>query len=186
MIKTEIEEHLQVFHSLVKLEPILQKTSERLINAMRKGNKILVCGNGGSAADSLHFSTELVGRYKHNRQAWPVVDLASNTATITAIANDYGFNQVFARQVEAHGNPGDILLGISTSGDSQNIIDAFTSAKEKRIFTIGLTGFHGEKNQKNTDISINIPSNNTPRIQEAHIFLLHYFAHSIETTLITE
>jgi len=154
-----------------------------IIKCFKNKNKILVCGNGGSAADSQHFVAELVGRYKKEREALPAIALSTDTSNLTAIGNDYGFKNIFRRQVEALGNEDDILIGISTSGNSENIILAIEEARKKGMKTICLLGKFGGKIKDLCDLSIIVPSNNTPRIQEVHIMIIHIICEILENTL---
>ena len=147
------------------------------------GGKILVCGNGGSAGDAQHFAAELIGRFERERQAWPVIALTTNTSTLTAIGNDYGFYDIFSRQVQGLGREGDTLIGISTSGNSSNVLRAVDSAKAARLMTIGLLGRDGGKLGTCVDHAIVIDDPKTARIQEAHIFILHFWAMQIEEKL---
>ena len=148
--------------------------------SLAQGNKIMFCGNGGSAADSQHLAAELVGRYKINRSAIPAMSLTVDTSALTAIANDFGYEQVFVRQVEGLGKAGDCLVGISTSGNSQNIVNAFLKAKEMGIKTIAFTGEGGGKMRELADICLNVPSSATNNIQEMHIACGHILCDIVE------
>ena len=159
--------------------PILQ-VSQRMARAIRGGNKILVCGNGGSAADSQHFAAELVGRYRQERNAWPAVALTVDTSILTSVGNDYGFDQVFARQVQALGRPGDVLLTISTSGKSPNILKAAEMARELTIWTVGLTGSLDCPLRQAVDACLQVPATDTPLIQQAHLAILHVICEALE------
>jgi len=150
------------------------------IHALVSGRKLILFGNGGSAADAQHIAAELVGRYLRERRALPAVALTTNTSNITAIANDYSYDEVFSRQIEAFGNPGDIAVGISTSGNSRNVIRAMAAAKVKDMTTIGITGSCGGELRDATDYCLCVPSTRTPRIQEAHIWLGHTLCEIIE------
>ena len=178
-----LDEHLTCFKSLPKLsEPILN-AGRMLIETVENNKKILICGNGGSASDAQHFAAEIAGRFTRERNAWPAVALNTDTSLITAIANDYTYNDIFSRQVEALGVSGDILIGISTSGNSKNVIEAADQAKAQGMQIIALVGNKGGSLIKHADISIIIPSEVTARIQEVHIFILHFWAEMIESTL---
>jgi len=182
-IKTRIQESIEVKQQILsdrKLISAISQAAQTIIDAIRDGNKVLVCGNGGSAADSQHFVAELVGKFYHVRKALPAIALTVNTSILTSVANDYSYNAVFSRQVEAIGKKGDVLIGISTSGNSANVIKAITVAKDKGIYTIGLTGATGGQMRDIVDLIINVPSSDTPRIQEAHILILHIIAEIIE------
>ena len=183
MFQTEIDDHIRTVRALKNIEPEINQAADILSESIRRGGKIIICGNGGSATDALHFAGELVGRYRMERRAWPVLALNTNPATLTAIANDYDFSDVFARQVEGFGQSGDVFMGISTSGNSTNIIRATTVAKAHRIFTLGLLGNDGGALGAHVDLALTVPSSETPRIQEAHIFILHYLAGCIEKKL---
>ncbi len=183
LIKNSIKESIETKNKLLEQTELIIKISELLVNTLRKGNKILVCGNGGSAADSQHFAAELIGRYKKDRKSIPAIALTTDTSIITSIGNDYGYNEVFSKQVEGLGIKGDILIGISTSGNSDNIINAINIAKSKGIETISFLGKDGGLMKQISDISIIVPSNNTPRIQESHILLIHILCEIIENEL---
>lgn len=152
-----------------------------LIAALDRGHKILLCGNGGSAADSQHIAAELTGRYlKKDRRPLPAIALTTDTSALTAVSNDFGFEQVFARQVRALGIPGDILICISTSGNSKNIIEACLTAKELGMTTVSLTGGSGGKLREIADMSLAVPSEVTPLIQEMHIIIAHILCDLID------
>ena len=159
--------------------------SELLAECIKNGGKLLLCGNGGSAADAQHFAGELVVRLSsdYTRSALPAITLSSNDYVLTACANDFGFEQVFSRQIEALGKPEDVLLCISTSGNSPNLITAAQKAKEKNMKTVGLLGRDGGKLKNLSDLSIIVPSSNTPRIQETHICICHILCELIEKEL---
>lgn len=161
----------------------IDKASKMMINALKNGNKIMTCGNGGSAADSQHFAAELSGRYLEDREGLACVALTTDTSALTAIGNDFGFEFIFSRQVEALAKSGDILLAISTSGNSQNIIKAIDTAKSKGCKTIGLSGKDGGKMNDCVDLNIVIPSSSTPRIQEMHLLIEHILCNLIEREL---
>ena len=152
--------------------------------ALRAGRKVLVCGNGGSAADSQHFVAELVGRFTRERRAWPALALSADSSILTAVGNDYGFERVFARQVEAHGQPGDVLIGISTSGGSPDVLAAVEAARAAGLTTIGLTGCDGGALGRAVDIHLNVPSPSTARSQEVHCTLLHVLCDLVERELV--
>jgi D-sedoheptulose 7-phosphate isomerase len=183
MLDKPLKEHFDCFGHLPELDGVITQIGHSMISSIENGGKILICGNGGSAADSQHFSAELVGRFYKDRDALPAIALTTDTSIITAVANDYGCNRIFSRQVEALGRPGDMLLGLSTSGNSENIIQAVLAARKKQMQTIALTGADGGKLKDLVDWSINIPCRQTPRIQEAHGFILHVWAEQIEAIL---
>lgn len=183
-MRTHLFDHIHLIQSLVDLESkIMQPANlmERLPTAKRK---ILIAGNGGSAADAQHFAAELVGRFQVNRRALPCIALTTDTSNLTAIGNDFGFREVFARQVEALGREGDAFIGISTSGNSENIISAVEEAKRQNMATIGLLGRDGGKLADMVDHAVIVPHDVTARIQEAHIFILHYWADCIERSIL--
>lgn len=158
----------------------IETIARSCVSALRNGKKIMFCGNGGSAADSQHLAAELVSKLSYDRPALSAIALTVDTSALTAIGNDYGFIYSFSRQVEAIGNSGDVLIGISTSGRSKNVLEAIKSAKEKGILTIGFLGKDGRDIGQITDHQINIPSNETPKIQEGHIATGHIICALIE------
>ena len=151
-----------------------------IVKAFQNGNKVLFCGNGGSAADAQHLAAEFSGRFYKNRNALPAEALHCNTSYLTAVANDYSFDVVYSRLVEGLGNEGDVLVGLSTSGNSPNIVNAFNAAKEKQMINIGFTGDSGGKMKSISDFLINVPSSDTPRIQESHILIGHIICQLVE------
>ena len=182
----QIEDSCCVKQKLLQNDELLSsitKINEIMIEAYNNNYKILLAGNGGSASDAQHIAGELVSRFYFDRPALPALALTTDTSILTAIGNDYGYSQIFSRQIEANANKGDIFIGISTSGNSENILNAINTAKEKKIITIGLTGQTGGKMKELCDYCLCIPSNETPRIQEAHILIGHIFCASIEEAL---
>ncbi len=161
----------------------INSAAQKLINAVNRDHKILLCGNGGSAADAQHLAAELVAKLKYRRRAIPALALTTDTSLLTAIANDDDFSDIFARQVEAFGKPGDILIGISTSGNSPNVIKAVVKAKQQDLTTIILSGKNGGQLKELADLSIIVPSENTQRIQECHIAVGHILCDIIEQTV---
>ncbi len=159
--------------SAYKLKDAIEQALERVTNALQRGNKLLLCGNGGSAADAQHIAAEFVGRFKMDRNALPAIALTTDTSILTAISNDYGFDQIFARQVDAIGAEGDLLIAISTSGNSENVLKAVDVAKKKGIDVIGLTGNNSSSLQNASDIYLAVPSDETAMVQQVHIGLLH-------------
>ena len=157
-----------------------------MIAALRAGNKILLIGNGGSAADAQHIAAEIVGRYKQDRPGWAAIALTTDSSALTAIANDYGFEQVFARQVEGLGKPGDVLLAFSTSGRSPNILAALRKARELGLVTIGFTGTKGEALGAHCDHLLVSPSDDTPVVQQIYLTIAHGICDEIEQTLMRE
>ncbi len=163
-------------------EPI-KKISQLLAQSLANGGTLFWCGNGGSAADSQHLAAELVGRFKKNRRALRSIALTTDTSVLTCVANDYSYDDIFARQVEALGRPGDVLIGISTSGNSENVLRAFKAAKQMGLMTIALLGKGGGSAKALTDHALVIPSDSTARIQEAHILIGHILCELIEQEL---
>jgi D-sedoheptulose 7-phosphate isomerase len=164
----------------------IAKVSEMLVDALKRGNKLLLAGNGGSAADAQHVAAEFVGRFAFDRPALPALALSVNTSCVTAIGNDYGFDQVFSRQIEALARPGDVFIGISTSGNSANVLSAVSAAKKMKLHTVALTGLDGGKLKGAADYCICAPSNETPRIQECHILIGHIVSELVEQEMFSE
>lgn len=162
------------------------KVSEILVNALKQGNKALFFGNGGSAADAQHIAAELVGRFAFDRPALPALALSVNTSSVTAIGNDYGFDQVFSRQLEALARAGDIAVGVSTSGNSPNVLRAMSTARKMGLHTIALTGRTGGNLRNTVDYCICVPSNDTPRIQECHTLIGHIISELVEREIFHE
>ena len=165
---------------------LIAETAEKMALSLRAGQKVLLFGNGGSAADAQHIAAEFVGRFIPDRIPLPAISLATDTSALTALGNDYGYNLVFARQVQALGNAGDIAIGISTSGNSPNVLEAIDAARSKGLMTIGLTGQDGGKMNGRVDVLFRIPSRMTPRIQETHITLGHVLCELIDRELFPE
>ena len=175
-IKKIIADSIVVKNKIVADDKLLQTVKDCvsvIVTAFQKGKKVLLCGNGGSAADAQHLAAEFSGRFYIDRNALPAEALHCNTSYLTAVGNDYGFDVIYSRLVKGVGNKGDVLIGLSTSGNSKNIINAFETAKEKKMITIAFTGATGGKLKYLTDYLINVPSHDTPRIQESHIMLGH-------------
>lgn len=162
---------------------VLEKMSDAVIRAMKAGHKLLLCGNGGSASDSQHIAAEFVGRFEKNRKSLPAIALTADIAALTAIGNDFGFDKVFSRQVEGLGEKGDILVALSTSGRSPNILEAVTQAKQQGILTLGFTGKDGGLMKNAVDICFVSKSQKTTYIQETHIAALHALCEIVETAL---
>lgn len=181
IVKSELQESSKVtLRTREECVEGLEAIIELLINTLRRGGKVLLCGNGGSAAEAQHIAGELVGRFKVERHGLPAIPLTASDCVITAIANDYGYSRVFSRQVEALARPGDVLIGLSTSGNSQNVVQAFRVARGMGVFTICLTGGTGGEGAKVADIALIIPSAHTPYIQEAHLAVGHIICSAIE------
>jgi D-sedoheptulose 7-phosphate isomerase len=158
----------------------VQNISNELVKCLRFGNRIYFCGNGGSAADAQHLAAEFSGRFYTDRKALPAEALHCNTSYLTAVANDYSYDVVYSRLIEGIANEGDIVVGLSTSGNSANIIKAFEVARDKRVITVGFTGKDGGKMKPLSDFLLNVPSTDTPRIQESHIMLGHIICQMVE------
>jgi D-sedoheptulose 7-phosphate isomerase len=182
-IKQIITASITVKQSLLKDEAMLQTVSviaDAITQALRNGNRVYLCGNGGSAADAQHLAAEFSGRFYTDRKALPAEALHCNTSYLTAVANDYSYEVVYARLIEGIANKGDVLIGLSTSGNSGNIVKAFEVARTKGIITVGFTGASGGVMQSVSDYLLNVPSTDTPRIQESHIMLGHIICQLVE------
>ena len=155
----------------------------RMAAALRAGGKVLTFGNGGSAADAQHLAAELVGRYLKDRAAWPAIALTTDTSILTSVANDFGYEAVFRRQVEAHGRPGDVAVGITTSGRSPNVLVALAKAREMGLVTVAMTGEGGGALAGRVDYLIDVPHLSTPRIQEVHAFVVHLLCQVVEEAI---
>ncbi len=182
IIKEDIETKEKIL-SDDKLIEVINKVAEQIINAFRNNKQVLFCGNGGSAADAQHIASELTGRFFIDRLPLNAEALHCNTSYLTSVSNDYSFDEVYARLVKAKGKKGDILIGISTSGNSKNIIKALETANELEMITIAMTGESGGTMKDKCKYLINIPSQNTPRIQESHIMIGHIICEIVEETL---
>lgn len=170
----------------MKLAPEVAAAGEILVSSLQNGGKVLSCGNGGSAADAQHFSSELLGRFEAERSSLPAIALTTDTSTLTAVGNDYGYARVFARQVDALGKAGDVLLAISTSGNSDNVIEAIGSAHKNSMTVVALTGRDGGRMASilnDSDIELRVPSERTIRIQEVHLLLVHALCDLIDQSL---
>jgi len=179
LIQASIDVKLQVLNDAA-LQERLSACIDAIETAFRNGNKVLFCGNGGSAADAQHLAAEFSGRFYIDREALPAEALHVNTSYITAVANDYSYDVVYSRMIQGIGRKGDVLIGLSTSGNSTNIIKAFETARSKGMITIGFTGQTGGKMKELCDWLINVPSTDTPRIQESHILLGHIICQLVE------
>ena len=183
IISSNIDESAKLHHNILKNKRLVESVVfavRKITAAIESNNKILVAGNGGSAADAQHFVAELVGRFQIERNGFPAIALTTNTSLVTALANDYSFDRVFARQVETLARPGDIFVAITTSGNSNNIISALESANKIGIESIGLLGKDGGKAKNLCTIPIIVPHNSTARIQEIHILLIHSICDAVE------
>lgn len=187
IISDRIDEHLKVIDQLrmdTRLTGQIKQISEMIVECLDRGGKLLICGNGGSAADSQHLAAEFVSRFKMERKAMDAEALTVNISTLTAVGNDYSFEDIFTRQIEAKGRKGDVLLAISTSGNSINILKALKAAHEKRMKIVGFTGGNSENKMiKLTDYCVRVPSKDTARIQEVHILIGHIICELVEDRL---
>lgn len=188
-LKDALRESLDIYQKLLD-DPSLDgfernfvRCASCIVSALRQGNTVLLAGNGGSAADAQHFAAELVGKYRKKRKGLPAIALTTDSSILTAVSNDFSFEEVFARSVEALGNPGDVFIGISTSGNSKNIIAALDRARHLQMFTIGLLGGTGGRSKELCDYTLIVPTENTPRIQECHTLLLHALCEEIDKEL---
>jgi len=173
----------QEIYANEKLMQLIKEVSQVTTEAYKKGNKTLIAGNGGSAADAQHIAGEFVSKFYFDRPGLASISLTTDTSILTAIGNDYGYEKLFSRQVQANGNKGDIFIGISTSGNSKNILEALKECKEKGIITVGLTGQKGGAMAELCDYCIKVPSDETPRVQEAHILIGHIICAVVEEAI---
>lgn len=184
LLARSLEEHLQTVKALLESGLADVESAGRVIcDALAAGNKILLCGNGGSAADAQHIAAELVGRYEDQRRPFPAIALTTDTSALTALSNDFGYEQVFARQIQALAKPGDVLIAISTSGKSPNILKAAETARSLGCKTIGLTGVHAEPLADYCFISVKVLSERTARVQEGHITIGHLWCEMVDEIL---
>jgi len=183
-IEAEFKAHLETIEAVIDcMEKKVESASLLAVETLKGGNKILLCGNGGSAADAQHIAAELTGRYKSERRGLPGIALTTDTSALTAIGNDYGYERIFDRQLEALAQKGDLLIGISTSGNSANVLSALKLAKELGCATVGFSGRDGGKMNELCDVNLVVPSNDTPRIQEMHILFGHTICQIIDNEL---
>ena len=185
-IKQSIEESIELKTKILSDENLLNRIRETVdvcVKSLNRGGKILFCGNGGSAADAQHLAAELSGRFYFDREPLYAEALHVNSSYLTAVANDYSYDEIYSRLVKAMGKEGDVLIGLSTSGNSGNVVNAFRTAKEQEMVTVGLTGESGGKMKELSDVLLNVPSNDTPRIQESHILIGHIICELIETNI---
>lgn len=179
--------HREVMEALEReLTPKIIRVADLLVDTFRNGNKLLVMGNGGSAADAQHLAGEIVGRFLLERRGLPAIALSTDTSILTALGNDYGFDAIFRRQVEAHAQEGDVVIGISTSGSSPNVRSALCLAREMGCRTVGLLGKDGGSIREMVDIDLTVPGQDTPRIQEGHITIIHILCELVEQALFGE
>lgn len=182
VVETVIKEKKHLLDSLESSGYLIdvEKIGHEISSSIKNGGKIMIAGNGGSAADAQHFAGEIVGRFMMERDALPAISLCTDPSVMTCISNDYGYDNVFSRQVSALGNMGDVFIGISTSGNSPNLINAIYTAKEKQIKTVGFLGKGGGKIKEMCDYALVVPSDSIPRIQEIHTFTVHVLCEQIE------
>lgn len=184
-IRKCIQSSINVKQELLNNDDLLQTVAavvNEIVKAFQAGNRVYFCGNGGSAADAQHLAAEFSGRFYTDRKALPAEALHCNTSYMTAVANDYSYDVVYARLIEGIANKGDVLIGLSTSGNSSNIVKAFEVAQQKKVITVGFTGLSGGVMKGLSDYLINVPSTDTPRIQESHILLGHIICQLVEET----
>lgn len=186
-IERHIRRHIEVFeHVFLPMAPQLERCAMLLCDCFRAGGKVLVMGNGGSAADAQHLAAELVGRFMKNRAALPAVALTTDTSIITAVANDFGYAEIFRRQVEALARPGDVVIGISTSGNSPNVLRALDLARASGCSVVTLSGRDGGKMAAYADLCLNVAVEETPRIQEVHLSIIHILCDLVEQQMFPE
>ncbi len=183
-VKAALAQHQSVVAKLEALEPTIRSIAQRISEALKEGGKVLWMGNGGSAADSQHLAAELVGRYTRERPAAAAIALTTDTSILTAVANDYGFESIFARQIEALCAPGDVVVGISTSGNSPNVLAGIEKARAMGAYTIGFTGGDGGRLAELADVSLVAPAEEVSRIQECHILIGHIICDWVEAGLV--
>lgn len=189
VIDARLRAHLETLSAVEKdekLKTVIRKAVEAVTDCFRSGGRVYFCGNGGSAADAQHLAAEFSGRFYFDRPVLPADALHCNTSYLTAVGNDYGYDMIFARLISGLGQKGDILVGLSTSGNSENILKAFEVCREKGVRTIAMTGATGGKMKEMADLLINIPSTDTPRIQEAHITVGHIICELVEQAMFGE
>ena len=187
LIDQFVGESLRVKNEFFRVnKDTIARTVETIAHGLRNGHKVLFFGNGGSAADAQHLAAELVGRFGPNRSPLPAISLATDTSILTAVGNDYGYDTVFARQIEALGQSGDIAIAISTSGNSPSVLAAIDVARSKGLFTIGFTGETGGKMKDRVEVLFRVPSRETPRIQETHVMLGHILCELVDRELFPE
>jgi D-sedoheptulose 7-phosphate isomerase len=183
LIQTILSEHSKAVDSLHALESEIMRAASLCIQSLKNGSKLLICGNGGSAADAQHFSAEIVGRFLKERRGYPAIALATDSSILTSVGNDYTFENIFSRQVEAYAKPGDVFFGISTSGNSANIARAMTAAKTAGITSIALLGRDGGSIKGMCDVPLVVPMAVTARVQECHILIIHMICALIDEEL---
>jgi D-sedoheptulose 7-phosphate isomerase len=186
-IAAEFEESIEVKERTIAEQlTTLEEIAQVMLRALRRGNKVILFGNGGSAADSQHIAAEFINRFRLERRAMPAIALTTDSSVLTSIANDYSFDNVFSRQIEAIGEEGDVALGISTSGNSPNVLRAFDAARELGVTTVGFTGASGGRMEDHADLCFHVPSDSTARIQEVHITAAHALCGFVEERLVSD
>lgn len=188
VIRNEVTKAIEIFSAIRADEVLLDKVAgfaQTIVSALNAGNKVLIAGNGGSAADAQHIAGEFVSRFNFDRPGLPAFALTTDTSVMTAIGNDYGYEKVFSRQVQAVGVKGDVFWGISTSGKSPNVLSAMREARSKGLYVAGFTGEHGNAMRELADVCIEVPSRETPKIQEGHILLGHIVCGLVESSIFT-
>lgn len=175
-----LAETVRTFQALTEIRPQIDRAGELVLGTLRAGHKLLLCGNGGSAAEAQHFATELVGRYAKNRRSLPAVALTADGSLVTCIGNDFGFEGIFARQIAGLAQPGDLVIGITSSGNSANIVAALNEAKQRKLASIAFLGRSGGKCKGLATVDLVVPGNSGRTAQEAHLFLIHYFCELID------
>lgn len=182
ILKKEIQSHIEILNSVFNFSFLekLVKISDLIVKCIKKGNKVLLCGNGGSAADCQHFAGEMINRFKKERKPLPFISLTTDTSVITSIGNDYKFEDIFSKQVQAIGKKNDILICFSTSGESKNVIQAVKKAKEIKMNVISLTGKTPNTLEKFSDFNISVPSSHTEKVQQIHLIIYHLLCYLIE------
>lgn len=184
VIAQAVEEHRLALHAFFAEHTItIESLAAQVAACFKQGGKLLLCGNGGSTCDAMHIAGEFVGRFKQEREGLPAIALTADSGILTAVGNDYGFARVFSRQVEALGRKGDMLIALSTSGTSENVVEAIRAAKEKKLTTVLFTGAKGINNVAGADLVLAVPHTDTARIQEVHITALHILSDRVETLL---
>ena len=186
-LREYFEEHSRVLEQVkTDLAPALERVAAVLVQQLKGGQKVLVMGNGGSAADAQHLAAELVGRFVTERQALPVIALTTDSSILTAVGNDYGFNEIFCRQIQALAQPGDLVLGFSTSGNSENVLQGLLAAKERHCTTVGFLGGSGGRIAAHVDHALTVPCKTTSHIQEAHIVMIHLVCLLVDEAVVAD
>ncbi|QTA38490.1 D-sedoheptulose 7-phosphate isomerase [Thermosipho ferrireducens] len=189
LVVKKLKESIEVKSKILSDKELIKKienSAELIVRALKNGKKVIFCGNGGSAADAQHLAAELMGKFYFNRPPLPAFSLTVNTSVLTAIGNDFGYEKVFVRQLQGISEKGDVIVGISTSGNSKNVIEAFKYAKNIGMNVIAFTGKNGGKMKDYADVLINVPSEDTPRIQESHITIGHIICGIVESAIFNE